>query len=180
MLPPKARGSRPFRRVRKSSKPRASTMLRRQRHRHRDARRSCDPRPEFPQISSLVQFRERKARLPTSASGQRPARAALGRQSDPSCPGSRSSRSGSRRTRTAVESSGPVSIFQRCWSGSRPLKRLTSSFTRSRTTPAVSTPKLMCVESSQWWLIGASGESKIASRCMKAGGPNAGSPGRPA
>ena len=39
---------------------------------------------------------------------------------------------------------------------------------------------VMCVESSQWWLIGASGESMIASRCMKAGGPNAGSPGKPA
>jgi hypothetical protein len=38
----------------------------------------------------------------------------------------------------------------------------------------------MWVESSQWWLIGASGESRIASRCMKAGGPNAGSPGNAA
>ena len=71
-------------------------------------------------------------------------------------------------------------MFQRCWSGSRPLKRLTSSFTRSSTAPAVTTPKLMWLESSQWWVIGASGESMMNSRCMKAGGPNAGSPGRPA
>ena len=69
-------------------------------------------------------------------------------------------------------------MFQRCWSGSRALKRLTSTLTRPSTSPAVTTPKLMWVESSQWWLIGASGESMIASRCMKAGGPNAGSPGK--
>ena len=46
--------------------------------------------------------------------------------------------------------------------------------------PAVTTPKVMWVESSQWWVIGASGLSMIDRRCMKAGGPNAGSPGRPA
>ena len=47
-----------------------------------------------------------------------------------------SSRVGFHDSRTAVESSGPVSMFQRCWSGSRPLKRLTSSLTRSSTMPA--------------------------------------------
>ena len=35
----------------------------------------------------------------------------------------------------------------------------------------------MCVESNQWCVIGASGESIAAIRCMNAGGPNAGSPG---
>ena len=47
-------------------------------------------------------------------------------------------------------------------------------------TPSVATPKVTWVESSQWCAIGGSGLSWIDSRCMKAGGPNAGSPGKPA
>jgi general secretion pathway protein F len=49
---------------------------------------------------------------------------------------------------TALNLSGNV-LSQRCWSGSRPLNRLASILTGPRTAPAVTTPKLMCVESSQ-------------------------------
>ena len=55
-----------------------------------------------------------------------------------------------------------------------------SIFQASCTKPAVSTPMVMWVEASQWWLIGASGLSVVEARCMKAGGPKAGSPGSPA
>ena len=51
--------------------------------------------------------------------------------------------------RTEVESKGPVSMSQRCWSGSRPLKRDSSALKLSWTSPAVRTPKVMWVESSQ-------------------------------
>jgi hypothetical protein len=71
-------------------------------------------------------------------------------------------------------------MSNRCWFGSRPLKRDASTLASPRTRPAVTTPKTMWVESSQWWLIGASGESIAETRCMKVGGPKAGSPGSPA
>ena len=102
----------------------------------RARRPSCGPRRASRPASSPARSRARKARSPTSASGRRPARAARDRRNGPSCPAARASRVGFHDTRTAVESSGPVSMFQRCWSGSRPLKRLTSSLTRSSTMPA--------------------------------------------
>lgn len=51
-----------------------------------------------------------------------------------------------------------------------------STFQRLPYAPAVTTPKLMCVESSQWCVIGAIGLGIAEMRCGNATGPSAGSP----
>ena len=62
-------------------------------------------------------------------------------------------------------------MSQRCWSGSRPVKRGRLELEPVETSPAVTTPKVMWVESSQWWAIGASGFAMPLKRCMKVAGP---------
>ena len=82
--------------------------------------------------------------------------------------------------RAALESKRGRSRFQRRASGSWPLKAEASSLARPHTSPAVAVPKEMCVASSQWWAMGATGTSAPEARCMNTGGPTAGSPGQPA
>ena len=60
-----------------------------------------------------------------------------------------SAASGLKDSRTAVESKRAASKLKRNWSGSRPVNCDTSSFQSSCTKPAVTTPKLTWVESSQ-------------------------------
>ena len=70
-------------------------------------------------------------------------------------------------------------MFQRCWSGSRPLKAEASSFhVAAACTPPVTTPKVMWVESSQWWVIGASRIVHPGEPVHEGRRPSAGSPGQ--
>src|SRR4029077_9299297 len=86
---------------------------------------------------------------------------------------------GRNQTRPEIESSLPKAKSVRVWSGSRPLNTDVSAFHLWPYSPAVTTPKLTWVESSQWCAIGASGLGIEERRCGYATGPSAGSPTGP-